>query len=77
MCHSNEISCYLKNTQSGAGRRFMRSDTSELESEFYQVFTHSDLAMLSSTELLNHDLPPEMSDFVRKRWYLKMLRGRS
>ena len=77
MCHSNEISCYLKNTQSGAGRRFMRSDTSELESEFYQVFTHSDLAMLRGTELLNHDLPPEMSDFVRKRWHLKMLRGRS
>lgn len=77
MCQSTEICCYLKNTQTGAGRRFMRSDTSELESEFYQAFTHPDLVMLRGTELLNHDLPRDMSDFVRKRWYLKMLRGRS
>lgn len=77
MVDSQEICCYLKNTQTGAGRTFMQADVSDLESEFYQDFTHSDQVMLRNTELLNHKLPQNMSDFVRHRWYLKMLRGRS
>ena len=76
ICESQEIYCYLKNTHTGAGRRFMRSDTSELESEFYSDFTDSELELLRGTELLNNVIPPDLSDFVRHRWYLKMLRGR-
>ena len=77
ICLTQEISCYLKNTHTGAGRRFMRSDTHTLESEFYRIFSDSDLRLLRNTELLNTDIPRVQSDFVRRRWYLKMLRGRT
>lgn len=71
---SQDIYCYLKSSHQGAGRRFMRSDVSELRSQFYSDLSNSDCDTLKNTELLNHVLPPLMTDFVRRRWYLRMLR---
>jgi hypothetical protein len=71
---SPDITCYIKSTQHGAGRQFMRSDTVDLTTEFYSGFTESELELIANTELLNHKLPVTMSDFSRKRHYLKLSR---
>ena len=71
---SQDIYCYLKSSHTGASRQLFQSDVTDLRAEFYTDLAQEDCDILKNTELLNHDIPPQRSDFSRRKWYLKMLR---